>query len=475
MSQVQPQLSVLTPAQIQQVHAQTLELLARTGIRVDSQRARGIFSQTAGTRIEGHQVRFSAELVEQALASAPSRIEIFDRKGEPAFCLDSETGQNTIFGIGVTNNWYQEPETGEVLPFSREHNLLATRLGNTLESFDVISTPGIVQNSEDPDEEVNSLLVMLANTHKPLIPLISHPAQFEKGLELLKCLLGDLSLKPAIIPYFNPITPLVLNEDTSDKMIACIQAGLPLIYSSYGMSGATAPITASGTLVMLNAELLAGLVFAQLVKRGTPVILGSLPALFNMQYVISAYTSQTMLVNLACAELMAHYAIPHCGTSGSGAGWGPDLLASGGLWMNHLSSCLGKVGLAPFVGGNFDSLVFSPETVIYANEVIRQVRLFAGGFDLDGSAEDLDTIHAVGPGGSFFTTQQTLDLYQQIHEQHNRIWPGYSLDKWRTEHSPSAHSLLRTHVRAIMADLKVPADHHEILAWGEAWLQAKSS
>ena len=78
-----------------------------------------------------------------------------------------------------------------------------------------------------------------------------------------------------------------------------------------------------------------------------------------------------MLLNIACAEMMTHYGLPHSGTSGSGPGWGPDLLASGGFWMNHFSSLLGKVGLVPFVGGNFDSLAFSPAAVVYADEVIR--------------------------------------------------------------------------------------------------------
>ena len=45
-----------------------------------------------------------------------------------------------------------------------------------------------------------------------------------------------------------------------------------------------------------------------------------------------------------------------------------------------LTSLLGKVDLAPFVGGNFDSLVFSPAAVVYADEVIRlsQSGTFAG-------------------------------------------------------------------------------------------------
>jgi len=468
MSKVQARLTVLTPNQIQEVHQQSLKILAGTGIRIDSERALEIFVQ-AGATCDGNRVRLSATFVDQALASAPSAIEIFDQTGEPAFTLTPI--QETLFGIGVTNTSYQDSQTDEIQPFTREHASLATRLGNTLEQFDLVSTPGVIQDERNSDPEVLTLLEMLANTTKPLVMLMSSTPQFDRSLELLKHLYGDLSQKPFVMPYFNPITPLVLNEDTTDKMISTIAVGLPMIFSSYGMSGATTPITSAGTLVLLNAELLAGLVFAQLVKPGTPVILGSLPAVFEMKYMTSTYTSQTNLLNLACAEMMAHYGIPHAGTSGSGAGWGPDLPASGGLWMNHLTSCLGQSGLAPFVGGNFDSLVFSPAMIVYANEVIRQSRLFAAGFELDVESIDPETITSTGPGGNFFTSPQTMSLFQELDQQHSKIWPAYPLEQWISKGAPPADSVLRSSVKSILENLETPNHHDDILGRGEAWLE----
>ena len=94
----------------------------------------------------------------------------------------------------------------------------------------------------------------------------------------------------------------------------------------------------------------------------------------------SSYTPTSYLLNLACAEMMSFYKIPHCGTSGSGNGWGADLSAAGDLWLNHLTSFIGKVGCAPFVGGNFDSMAFSPSTVILSNQIIGEAKKFAKGF-----------------------------------------------------------------------------------------------
>ena len=475
MNRIQPKISVLNEEQILKVHQDSLKVLSHTGIRVDSERARAIFSNTIGGKIHDNMVRIPAELVEEALHSAPEKINIYKRDGSLAFSLGGQQRSGTIYGIGVTNSWYQNPDDDSITPMSRKHIEIATSLGNSLTQFDLVSTPGVIQNDDSQVGEVLATLKMMANTNKPLSILISDPRQFDLALNMLEHIHGDLSEKPFVLPYFNPITPLVLNEDTIDKMFSTIDRGLPFIFSSYGMSGATAPISAEGTLIMLNAELLAGLVFSQLIKPGTPIILGSLPSVFEMQNMISTYTSQTMLVNLACAEMMDHYHIPHAGTSGSGTGWGADLLASGTLWMNHLSSSIGKVGLAPFVGGNFDSQAFSPATVVYADEIIRQVRQFATGFILDEQPDPLADIHSVGAGGSFLISEATLAQYRQVHEQHSQIWPGYSLNQWRNEGSPHALSLLREHTLNVLNELTIPEDHDKILSLGEKFIKQFSN
>ena len=59
------------------------------------------------------------------------------------------------------------------------------------------------------------------------------------------------------------------------------------------------------------AELLAGLVIGQMFKQGTPMLLGMLPVYFDMKTLMNFYDPQSILMNLACAELMEFYGIPH--------------------------------------------------------------------------------------------------------------------------------------------------------------------
>lgn len=464
---VKPSLRVLDDWQVDEIHGYSLEILSSVGVRVDSGAARVLFGKAAGTRaIDGDRVRIPGELVEWALQAAPSIVEIYDRQANSSFRLPGETR----FGMGVTALYYQEPGTERVVPFSRSHMESMVRLGSALPSFDVVSTIGIIQDVPPEASDLYAALEMTANTVKPLVLLVSEEDLFPTVLDLLEHLHGDLASRPFLIPYFNPISPLVINRGTANKMLATIERGLPFIYSNYGMAGATTPIAPGGALALLNAELLAGLTLSQLIREGTPVILGSLPAFFDMRGTGSFYDSRSYVIGLACAEMVAHYGLPHCGTSGSGIGWGADLIAVGHQWMNHLLSCMGKVGLAPFVGDNLGSMAFSPAIAVLANEIIQQARLLAQGFALDADAVRLEEIAAVGPGGNFLTSSQTLDLFRSA-SYRSEILPNLVLHDWQARGCPRAEEVLHRHTQQLLMGLKAPEDHSELIARGEASIE----
>lgn len=466
--QVRPHIKVLDQAQITRIHDASLRILETVGVRVDSAKAREIFARDIGLDDDEDRVRIPRALVEQAIASAPSHVDIYDRRGDFAFRLGPD--EETRFGIGVTALFYQDPISEHTIPFAREHMETMVRLGNALPGFDLVSTVGVVQDVEAEVSDLYAILEMIANTIKPLVMLVSDEERYTDVLNLAFHLHGDLAARPFIIPYFNPISPLVINEGTSDKMLQTIDVGLPFIYSNYGMSGATTPITAAGTLALLNAELLAGLTLSQLIKPGAPVILGSLPAFFDMRGMSSFYDTHSYVMNLACAEMMVYYQVPHCGTSGSGMGWGADLIAAGHQWMNHLTSVMGKAGLVPFVGDNFDSKAFSPTLVVYANEVIAQARRLAGGFPLNDEELAIAEIAKLGPGENYLTSPLTLKHFRHAYYS-SEIWPNLSLEAWQERNHPQATFLLRDYTQELLTTLQAPADHTDLIARGEAFIE----
>ena len=473
-ARVRPSFALLSPEQRAFVHGRSLEVLATVGLRVHSRRVLALLKGSQGVSLEddparGHgTVRFEPGLVEWAIGAAPSEVPIYGRRGgEPAFRLGAD---RTRFGVGVTNLYYQEPSTDEVTPFSRRHMASATRLAHDLAHFDVVSTVGILQDCPPDRADLLAVLEMAANTTKPLVLLISNEASFAPALDLLEHLHPGLADAPFAIPYLNPVTPLVINESTGDALVETVARGLPVIYSNFGMAGASTPITAAGTLVLLNAELLAGLVVSQLVREGAPVILGSLPSFFDLKTLQDFYDPHSMLLNVACAEMMDHYGLPHAGTSGSGMGWGADLLAAGQLWMNHMLSVLGKVGLAPFVGGVLGSKAFSPLLAVYSNDVIGQALRLAEGFPLGEETLDLATLRERGPGATFLDSELTLSSFREAYYE-SALTPHLGLEGWESRGRPRFDALLRERTLHLQSEQTPLDDGVELVRRGEAFIE----
>jgi trimethylamine--corrinoid protein Co-methyltransferase len=172
---------------------------------------------------------------------------------------------------------------------------------------------------------------------------------------------------------------------------------------------------------------------------------------------------------------MHYFGIPHCGTSGSNNGRGADLAAAGDLWINHLTSCLGKVGCVPFVGGNFESLAFSPTTVILSNHIIGEARTFAQGFAIDDGAVNLEEISRVRHGGDFFTSEQTLASLTGPGKK-QPPWSMMNLESWKEQGMPTSEDELT----ALSLDLYARAqqasrENLDIIRKGEDLIAAKLS
>jgi trimethylamine--corrinoid protein Co-methyltransferase len=77
------------------------------------------------------------------------------------------------------------------------------------------------------------------------------------------------------------------------------------------MSGASSPMTLAGTLVVHNAEVLSGIVLAQLVNPGTPCVYGSSTTIFDMTHATATVGAPEFgMLNAALAELAHYYEVP---------------------------------------------------------------------------------------------------------------------------------------------------------------------
>jgi len=121
----------------------------------------------------------------------------------------------------------------------------------------------------------------------------------------------QLKARPIVSLGTCPVSPLELHEECTDLIIEAAEAGIPVNILSMGLAGATTPVTMAGTLVVTNAEVLGGIVLAQLVSRGTPVIYGTSNTIMDLSITTSPVGApEHAMFSSAVGQIGHYYSIP---------------------------------------------------------------------------------------------------------------------------------------------------------------------
>ena len=135
-----PQFALLSETQLQDIHLAALEVLRRTGIRFHHQGAVELLKEAGAFISDGNLVKFPASLVEQALGTAPSRIIMCDRDGQPGMYLE---GSKVYFGTGSDCLNLLDPRTGQHRKFVEADLTDAYRLCDALPNIHFVMSVGI--------------------------------------------------------------------------------------------------------------------------------------------------------------------------------------------------------------------------------------------------------------------------------------------------------------------------------------------
>jgi len=444
-------------SQLAEIHDASLEILRRTGVRVRLDEALELF-RAAGCQIsDGDLVKIPATVVEEALGSAPSRILLYGRDGEPRICLE---GSRTFFGTGSDLPNILDLETGE-RRLSRLSDVADTaRLADSLPNIDFVMSMALPSDVAPETSDRRSFLAMIENTSKPVV----FTAWDETGLadiiamaEAVAGGTGRLSLKPFLVAYLEPSSPLQHSETVLHKMMMMADKGLPFVYAPGPVEGASAPVTSAGSLAMANAEVLSGITIAQLRRAGTPMVYGSGSGPLDMRTTVATYSSPEFMLHCrAIAELGQRlYHLPTWGFSGCTDSKVPDMQAGAdaGLWTLWTTLC--GANLVHDVGYVESGMTCSYEMIVLCDEIIGFVRRLMGGIELGRETLALDTIDEVGPGGDYLTTEHTLRHYKEC--WYPQLFDRLSHPSWAEAGSPSIVEKARAAARdAISTHLPDP-------------------
>ena len=304
--------NVFTESEVEEIHLATLEVLERTGIFVEDDEALDIFKD-GGCRIdrETRVVRIPPHVVEDAIRSAPSRYTLCGRDPKNDFVMEPGRVAFTNFSEGIR---MIDVETGEYRESTKQDIADIARLNDYLSEFDTHEIAVGAKDAPPQTAAVHNTEMQLLNTTKPIgigpLSGMECRAIFRMCAEIAG---GEDELRERPIVYSGvcPVSPLKLPRDATEVIIESSRWWIPDNILSMAMAGGSSPVTLAGTLVTHNAEVLGGIVLAQLTERGCPVMYGSSTTAMDLKLAAASVGSpEIAVISAAVAQLAKRYTIP---------------------------------------------------------------------------------------------------------------------------------------------------------------------
>lgn len=407
-------LKVFSRAQLEELHYASLEVLRRTGVCVQLPEAVDLL-QKAGCHVDNQRVHIPASLVEWAIRSAPSQVVLCDRDGNQAIRVE---GYKPYYGTGSDCVFVLDPYTGERRPARLEDVAAFAKLVDALPHMDFAMGMSVANDAPEKVADILQFHAMVSNTVKPMVYAVNDPKSLRVIVEMCEVIAGSAEAfrrKPFAVLFGCSISPLLYSAGPTESLLYTAEKGLPYILAPTASAGGTGPVTLPGALVQINAEMLAGLVMAQLKRKGSPFIMfAGCPTPLDMKTTIASYGSpEFLLFQIGLTQLQHYQNLPTFGTAGCSDSKVFDQQATLEGAMSLLVSSLSGANLIHDVGYVEYGSTACFEQVVTMNELAGEIRFLLKGMDVSRETMALEVIEAVGPGGEYVTGDHTLRHFRE--------------------------------------------------------------
>lgn len=452
-----PVFRMLSDAQRGEIFRAALEILERPGVMIHDTESRAIL-QKAGCWVDGELVRFPSGLTEWAVRTAPSRITIYDRNGSRSMVLQEG---NTYYGPGPTNTYHRDPYTGERRKPVLSDTENVARVCDALPNISFVQDLGTPTGVTPTLADVHAFSALVKNTTKPIVHWGFDVEQYEDIVAIAAAVAGGLEKlqqKPFLCLYSEPSSPLVHSREAIGKAVYAAKMRIPIVYTPCVMLGATTPATMAGTLALGIAESLVGIVVSQLVREGTPIIMGGVYAIMDMKTTVFSYGSPEFhAMQAGIAEVGRYMGIPVFGTAGCTDSHTLDGQAAGEAAMSILLAAQSGANLVHDVGYTGSGSCGSLEQLVMGDEIVGMVRRFMRGIEINDETLALDVVNQVGPGGHFMAEKHTVKHFK-TETWFPTLMNRMRYDVWKKEAGGSTMGdRIRAKLRYILENHEVPA------------------
>jgi len=218
--------------------------------------------------------------------------------------------------------------------------------------------------------------------------------------------------RPHVWTNINTNSPRQLDTAMCLGIIDFAEAGQASIMTPFTLSGAMAPVSLAGALVLQHAEALAAITLAQVVRRGAPVIYGAFTSNVDMRSGSPAFgTPETARAAIASGQLARHIGVPWRSQAASTSNV-EDAQAGYETMVSMMGTVMGGANVVVHAAGwQEGGLTASLEKFVLDVEMLQIVAEMFTPLDTSEPELALGSIAEVAPGGHFFGTEHTLQRF----------------------------------------------------------------
>lgn len=399
----------LSQIEIQKIHESSLTILSEVGVQITHPYMRRLLLEAGAKEGNDSILFFSSELIEESLKKAPRSIRFMDLDGNIS---EVEPGRAPLFWTGNAMFYFRGGERKEL---TRESYVEFCRVANQLPHLHAI----VGTNLSDYPPAARDFVgfrAMAENTQKHLRPVIFTPKGVEAILEMADILLEGKPLRenPILSFGFTVVSPLRWSDSALEVFRVSSGYGIPLMINSEVISGATAPVTLAGSLVLANAEALSGVTIAQLLEPGRPVVFNlGFSHTFDMKVAETLTGSpEGGLLGAAGSAIARFHNLPSASWMSTESKI-PDAQAAYEKTLLGLLHALGGVNLIWGIGNLESTLTLSPEQAVIDNEIAAGILRAWKGIRVDEEGMAVSVIKELGQKGDHLSSDHTLKHFRE--------------------------------------------------------------
>lgn len=406
-----PNFEVLNEEALDIIEANAETVLAEIGVNfVDNPAALELWRE-AGAEVTGERVRIPRGLARKLCATAPSTITQHARNPERNVEIG---GKNLVIAPVYGPPFVRDVQGGRRYATMADFNKFV-KLGYM--SKWLHHSGGTV--CEPTDVPVNKrhldmLYAHMSLSDKPFMGSVTEPSRAQDSVDMCEILFDGLDGRTVMTSLININSPMTFDSIMMGALEIYARANQACIISPFIVGGAMAPVSVAGTLTQVLAEVLAGVAYSQLVKKGAPVIFGAFVTSIDMNSGAPTFgTPEASHITYGAGQLARRLRLPY---RSAGSFCGSKLPDAQAAYETANSLNMGLLAGVNFMlhgcGWLEGGLVASFEKFVMDADQLGALHHFSKGVNMDENAQAMGAIQEVGPGGHYLGCEHTQNNFK---------------------------------------------------------------